>query len=62
MPLVWSLFMLLVLFCWSLWLNNDGKKDRSMAQLNHSGLVVLAIGVVSLAICLGIQVAAKAGA
>lgn len=59
MALVWFLFMLLVIVCWHFWLQAESRRDGRMARLNKSALVVVAIGVVSLAACLWIQISSK---
>lgn len=62
MALVWFVFMLLVIVCWHFWLQAESRRDGSMARLNKSALVVTVIGVVSLALCLWIQIASKGAA
>lgn len=62
MSLIWMFFMLVVLVCWNGWLQSAKPFDRTMKRLNQSALVVTVIGVVSLAVCVAIQIAMKEGA
>lgn len=60
MPAIWMLFMFFVLGFWAMWLNDPDEllHPRSKQRARFSLIIVGAIGLVSLIVCVSIQVAA----
>ena len=60
MPGIWMGFMLIVLTLWAIWMNQPDELShpRGDQRARISLIIVIAIGLISLVVCLSIQVAA----